>query len=50
MCGKTGTDKALIELFQKWTDFDVFPRACENIPPHFLSFSDTTFLKDREEL
>jgi glutathione S-transferase len=50
MGGKTGTDKALIKLLQKWTDLDVFPRACESIPPDFPAMSDPTFLKDREEL
>ena len=50
MGGETGKDKALIKLLQKWTDFDVFPRACESIPPDFPAFSDPTFLKDREEL
>ena len=48
--GKTGTDKALITLLQKWTDLDVFPRAAETIPPHFPAMSDPQFLKDREEL
>src|SRR5436305_1257605 len=31
MGGKTGTDKALTKLLQKWTDLDVFSRACESI-------------------
>lgn len=50
MGGTTGTDKALIKLLQKWTDLDVFARACESIPPDFPAMSDPTFLKDREEL
>lgn len=50
MGGTTGTDKALIKLLQKWTDLDVFARACESIPPDFPAMSDLTFLKDREEL
>lgn len=50
MGGKTGTDKALIRLLHKWTDLDVFPRACETIPSDFPVMSNPAFLKDREEL
>jgi glutathione S-transferase len=50
MGGKTGTDKALIKLLQKWTDLDVFSRACESIPPDFPAMSNPASLKDREEL
>jgi glutathione S-transferase len=50
MGGKTGADKALIKLLQKWTDLDVFPRACESISSNFPATTDPTFLKDREEL
>ena len=47
MGGKTGTDKALIKLLHKWTDLDIFPRACESIPLDFPAMSN---LKDREKL
>lgn len=50
MGGKTGTDKALIKLLQKWIDLDVFSRACETIPSDFPVMSNPAFLKDREEL
>ena len=50
MNGKTGTDKALIKLLQKWTDLEVFARACECIPADFAVMKEPTFLKDREEL
>jgi hypothetical protein len=40
MAGKMGTDKVLIELLQKWTDLDVFSRACESTPPDFPAMSN----------
>jgi hypothetical protein len=47
---RRGTDRALIKLLQKWTDLDVFSRACESIPLDFPALSISAFLKDREEL
>ena len=48
--GKTGRDKALIQVLQKWTDLEVFPRAAECIPSDFQALQDPNFVKDREEL
>lgn len=50
MGGKTGKDKALVRLLQKWTDLEVFPRAAECIPSDFQALQDPNFVKDREEL
>lgn len=50
MGGKSGQDKALIKLLQKWTDLDVFSKAAECMPSEHPVFNDESFLKDREAL
>ena len=48
--GKTGTDRALEKLLEKWTDVVVFKYAANAIPTSFEAITDKTFQKDRQEL
>jgi glutathione S-transferase len=48
--GRTGTERALEKLLEKWTDVVVFKYAAAAIPTSLDAIRDKTFIDDRTEL